>query len=59
MMDSELEQYPQMQQNFIKVLITLSTGLYSHNQEVCEWTLKLLTRLAEDFRPSEQSDKLS
>ena len=48
MLELELEQIPNSS-NFVKVLETLSCGLYSNNIEICKWCSKLLTKIGYDF----------
>lgn len=43
-----MEQFPN-NNNFLKVLQTLSCGLYSHNLDIARWCMKLLTKAGYDF----------
>lgn len=45
--------------NFIKVLETLSCGLFSPNRDVCHWCYRLCTVMVEDFSHNPNIFKLA
>jgi len=58
LLELEVEQLDN-QTNFIKVLETLSCGLFSPNYDVCLWCFKLCTKMVEDFSQNPNIFKLA
>jgi len=50
LLEAEMEQFPQSSKDgFIKVMLAVSCGFYSKNEEICAKTFQLITMLVEEF----------